>query len=129
MAQRRREQLRACRQHHSAPCIYSIVYPADALRIEAGEDRLKVTKLHQDHGGKGVLARTSCVECSQPLFNRLPFPVIAVFPWLFASFELKPEYHLFHQEAVLPLESLQDGVPRLEKFTAPSVSSALKSGP
>ncbi|MGH8146510.1 MAG: GFA family protein [Rhodanobacteraceae bacterium] len=105
----------SCRRWHSAPLNTWVVWPADNVRVTAGQDNLVE---YNKHGPDGPSARTFCKRCGNAIFNRKPtYGMTVVYATLLEGSGLTyaPTFHSFYDEGVM---HIADGLPKFVDLPA-----------
>ena len=87
-----------CRRWSGAPMTGFTIWPADSVRVTAGEDRL----VGYSHVGKAN--RRHCATCGGSVMTDLPEAgLVDVYPPLLEGFAFAPAFHLHYGERALDL--------------------------
>ncbi|HET9818610.1 MAG TPA: GFA family protein [Rhodanobacteraceae bacterium] len=105
----------SCRRWHCAPLNTWAVWPADKVRITAGQDQLVE---FNKYGPDGPSARTFCKCCGSAILNRKPaYGMTVVYAAVLeeSGFKYEPTFHSFYGEGVM---HIADGLPKFADLPA-----------
>lgn len=100
----------SCRRVAGAPVRGFTLWPADAVRVTRGEEKLK------SYNKTGFSDRRHCPHCGgQVLIYHPSIGMTDVHSETLVDFDFRPALHVNYQERTLPI---RDGLPKLRDFPA-----------